>query len=510
MNKTLSTSGTRRFLRQMLLASVVGAFGLAAPAVQAETLMVGVQGLPDSLDTGVSSFAALNMALQTMDPLILRDDTGATIPGLAESWEAIDPLTWRFALREGVKFHDGEPFTAEDVKFTLDYILDPESVYGSKKRVSQIESVTVIDAQTVDIKTKEPFPTLLIGLSDIPIEPKHYVEEVGRGGMIAEPMGTGPFVFKEWLPGDHYSLTANPDYWQGAPKVDGVVFRQIPEASTRAASLIAGETQIIEEIPIDIVPHIDASDGVSAQGVETTVGLLLTFDTRNPPFDDVRVRRALNEAVNKQLIFDQMLKGKGAIINGQMLTSNTFGANPDLKPIAYDLEDAKALLAEAGYSDGFETSITTRSGKYLSDVDIANAIAGMFLDVNVRAGVNVVEQGVFSKMVKAREMGPLHMVGWYSVGDADFATVWFTESSGRAYWKNDEYEDLFIKARSTVDRDERLAAYNRMMEIMHEEVPAIFLFGLPSIYGVSDKLSNFSPPSDKIMRLRNAVIASDG
>ena len=204
-----------------------------------------------------------------------------------------------------------------------------------------------------------------------------------------------------------------------------------------------------------------------------------------------------------------MLKGRGAILNGQMLTSNTFGANPDLKRISFDLESAKALLAEAGYGDGFETSITTRSGKYLSDVDIANVIAGMFLNVNVRAGVNVVEQGVFSKMVKAREMGPLHMVGWYSVGDADFATVWFTEASGRAYWKNDEYEELFLKGRSTVDRDERKAAYNRMMEIMQEEVPAIFLFGLPSIYGVSDKLSNFSPPSDKIMRLHNAVIASD-
>ena len=509
MDKTNSTSRTHRFLRQALLASVFGAFGLASPMAQAETLMVGVQGLPDSLDTGVSSFAALNMALQTMDPLVLRDDTGKTIPGLAESWEAIDPLTWRFALRQGVTFHDGEPFTAEDVKFTLDYILDPATVYGSKKRITQIVNTTVVDANTVDIKTSDPFPTLLIGLSDIPIEPKHYVESVGRDGMVAKPMGTGPFVFKEWLPGDHYSLTANADYWQGAPKVDGVEFRQIPEASTRAASLIAGEMQIIEEIPVDIVPQIDASEGVAAKGVETTVGLLLTFDTRQPPFDDVRVRRALNEAINKQLIFDQMLKGRGAILNGQMLTSNTFGANPDLKRISFDLESAKALLAEAGYGDGFETSITTRSGKYLSDVDIANVIAGMFLNVNVRAGVNVVEQGVFSKMVKAREMGPLHMVGWYSVGDADFATVWFTEASGRAYWKNDEYEELFLKGRSTVDRDERKAAYNRMMEIMQEEVPAIFLFGLPSIYGVSDKLSNFSPPSDKIMRLHNAVIASD-
>lgn len=501
MKWTSSPKRNRRGLKHALAVLAIGAMSLGAVPVRAEPLVVGVQGLPDSLDTGVSSFAALNLALQVMDPLVLRDDAGTPGPGLATSWEAVDPLTWRFHLREGVTFHDGAPFTAEDVKFTLDYISAPDSVYGSKNRISQITGTTVIDPLTVEIKTSEPFPTLIIGLSDIPIEPKHYVEAVGREGMVKEPMGTGPFKFKEWVPADHYELVANPDYWRGGPKVEGVLFRQIPEASTRVASLLAGETQIIEEIPIDLVPQVDGNDGTSAMDIETTVGLLLTFDTRNPPYDDVRVRKALNMAVDKQLILDKLLQGKGAILKGQMLTSNTFGFNPDLEPIAYDVEGAKALLAEAGYGDGFETSITTRSGKYLSDVDIANAVAGMFLELGVNSGVNIVEQGVFSKMVNAHDMGPLHMVGWYSVGDADFATVWFTEASRRAYWKNEEYEKLFLEARSTVDQDARLKAYNRMMEIMHEEVPAIFLFGLPSIYGVNDNLTGFAPPSDKIMRL---------
>jgi peptide/nickel transport system substrate-binding protein len=496
---------TARLLRRGLAVSAL-ALSLAG-AARAETLVVGVQGLPDSLDTSVSSFAALNMALQTMDALVARDNSGKTGPGLARSWEALDPLTWRFHLRDDVAFHDGTPFTAEDVKFTIDYIIAPDSIYGSKGRISQIAGTEIVDAHTIDIKTKEPFPTLIIGLSDIPIEPKHYVEKVGRDGMIKEPMGTGPFKFKEWVPADHYELTANAAYWGGAPKVDGILFRQIPEASTRVASLLAGETQIIEEIPIDLVPQVEQSKGVAVADVETTVGLLLTFDTRVKPFDDVRVRRALNLAVNKQLIFERMLQGKGALLRGQMLTSNTFGFNPNLEPIAYDLEKAKALLAEAGVGP-FDTSITTRSGKYLSDVDIANAVAGMFREVGVNAAVNVVEQGVFSKMVKANDMGPLHMVGWYSVGDADFATVWFTEKSGRAYWKNDEYERLFVEARSTVDEAARLKAYHRMMEIMHEEVPAIFLFGLPSIYGVSERLDGFAPPSDKILRLSATSIAA--
>lgn len=484
------------------------ATGVLCHAATAQTLTIGVQGLPDSLDTAVSSFAALNLAYQTMDPLILRDDAGELLPGLAESWQAVDPLTWRFKLRAGVKFHDGQPFTAEDAKFTLDYIIAPTSVYGSKGRISQIASTRVVDPLTLEIKTKAPFPTLLNGLSDIPIEPKHYVEKVGRAGMVKAPMGTGPFKFARWVPADRYELTANTAYWRGAPKVERVVLRQIPEASTRVASLIAGETQIIEEIPVDLVPQVEQSKGVGVSSVESTVGLILTFDTTKPPFDNVKVRQALNLAINKQLILDRMLRGQGKLLQGQMLTSNTFGFNPRLKPIGYDLKQAKALLAEAGQGNGFATSITTRSGKYLSDVDIANAVAGMFLEVGVKAGVNVVEQGVFSKMATAKDMGPMHMVGWYSLGDADFAAVWFTEKSGRAFWKNDEYERLFLVARSTVDKAEREKAYQRMMEIMHAEVPAIFLYGLPSIYGVSGKLKGFASPSDKVLRLHKTEVAA--
>ena len=190
-----------------------------------------------------------------------------------------------------------------------------------------------------------------------------------------------------------------------------------------------------------------------------------------------------------------------------MLTSNTFGFNPALKAHAHDPRRARALLAEAGFPNGFSTAITTRSGKYLSDVDVAQVCAAMFAEVGVKTAVNVVEEGVYSKMARARDMGPMHMVGWYSLGDADFATVWFTEASGRAYWKDAEYERLFVQARSTVDRAARERAYHRMTAIMHEQSPAAFLFGLPSIYGRAKALSNWSPPSDKVLRLTGTGVA---
>ncbi len=478
----------------------------SAATAQDKTLVVGAAVFPDNLSTSTSSFAALSLAYQTMDPLVLRDNNGKLLPGLATAWEAVDPQTWRFTLREGVKFHDGEAFDAEDVKFTLDYILDPDTVYGSKSRISAIDGVTIIDSNTVEITTKAPFPTLVRALSDIPIEPQHYHAAVGAEGQAAHPIGTGPFVFGEWTPGDRYELTANPDYWDGAPQVDRLVIRQIPEGSTRLASLLAGETHIIEEVPVDLIPRIESDDNVAVAAVESTVGLILTMDTRQAPFDDPKVRMAMDYAINKPLILEQMLNNTGTLLKGQTLTSNTFGHNPNLEARPYDPEKAKQLLAEAGYPDGFKTALTTRSGKYLSDVDISNAVAGMLSGVGIDLQVDVVEGGVYSKMVKAREMGPIHMVGWFSLGDADFSTVWFTEDSGRAYWKSDEYEELFAKARATVDQTEREGYYHRMMEILHEENPSVYMFGLPSIYAQSAQLSGWGPASDKILRLSKAAL----
>ena len=506
--KIMTGSRTRPFTIRWTVA--LSALALAAvpigPAAAGGGLVVGVAGLPDSLNTGVSSFAALNLAYQTMDPLVMRGNNGQLEPALAVEWSATGPTTWRFKLRSGVKFHDGTEFTAEDVKFTLDYILDPDTIYGSKRRITQIKGTSVVDKYTVDIETKKPFPTLVRGLSDIPIEPKHYVSQVGREGMTNKPMGTGPFSFVRWVPGDRYELATFADHWRGKPGVDTLVLRQIPEGSTRVASLLAGETQIIEEVPVDLIPKVESSDGIKVAAVESTVGMVLTFDTRLKEFQDRRVRQAMNYAVDKQVILDKMLQGKGSILKGQLLTSNTFGHNPKLKAYPYDPARAKQLLAEAGFGDGFETSITTRSGKYLSDVEIANAVAGMLQQVGIRAAVKVVEQGVYSKMVKARDMGPMHMVGWYSLGDADFASVWFTQGSNRAYWENQEYEDLFMKGRSTVDTGEREMAYNRMMEIMNQEAPSIFLFGLPSVYAQSDRLQGWGPPADKLLRLHQAIL----
>lgn len=490
-------------LKAALLALIV----TTAPATaQQRVLTVGAATFPESLQSGVASFTSQSLVMQTNESLVMRDNAGNFMPWLAEKWEAVDDTTWRFHLRKGVKWHDGKDFTAADVKFTIDRIVDPKSAYGLFGRIGQVTGAEIVDASTVDIKTKTVFPTLAKGLSDIVIEPKHYYEQVGADLPKRKPLGTGPWVAQNWVPGDRYELTANKGYWRGAPKVDRLIIRQIPEAATRISALISGEVHVIEEVPVDVIAEIEASKRAKVLSVPTSVGLVLTYDVRRPPFDNPKVREAMDYAVDKNLILQEILKGRGTVLQGQLLTANTFGHNPAIKNRAYDQKKARQLLQEAGFDFSKPIAIMTQSGKYLSDVDISNAVAGMLREVGVKTDVNVVESAVYLKQWSALEMGPIYMVGWYSLGDGDFATTWFTKGSRRSVWENAEYEKLFIEARSTNDSTTREKAYHRMMEIMNRENPSMFLFGLPSIYAASDKITGFGAAADKILRLSEVSI----
>jgi peptide/nickel transport system substrate-binding protein len=467
-----------------------------------------VASFPESLQAGLSTNVALSIGRQFMSGLVARNNAGEIVPDLAERWELINETTWRFHLRHGVKFHDGVVFTADDVKYTIDHALDPKSAYGLLGRISAINSVVIVDAYTVDIGTAKPFPTLVVALADIVMEPKLYAEKVGPEAQRRRPVGTGPFQFKSYIPGDRLELTANADYWRGKPAIDAVTFRLIPEASTRVASLLSGETQIVEEVPVDFIDQVEKNAKLRIDAVSTSVGLILTYDVTKPPFDNPKVREAMDLAVDKELVRKEILKGKGEVLQGQLLTASTLGFNPEVKARSYDPKRAKQLLAEAGYPNGFTTSISTMSGRYLSDVDIANAVSGMLNDVGVKININVMESGIFLKNLgsPARDLGPIYMIGWYSFGDADFALTWFTQANKRTAWTNAEFDQLFLKARSTNDVPSRKAAYARMAEIMHDENPSMFLFGLPTIYGVSKRLSGFAAPPDRVLRLNEAVL----
>ena len=475
---------------------------LGGPAFAADkTLTVGAAVFPDTLRSGLSSYASLSLLEQTNEPLLVRDNTGELHPALATSWELLDPTTTRFHLRQGVKFSDGADFTADDVVFTITRVLNPATAYAFSTRIALVAGATAVDAYTVDIKTKAPFPTLLRGLSDIIIEPRHYYDKSGADVVAGHPIGTGPFVFQEWVPGDHYTLTANKAYWGGAPHVDRLVIRTIPDGSTRVASLLAGESQIIEEVPIDLIDQVNESGSAKVDEISTSVGLVMTFDPTIKPFDNPKIREAFDYAIDKPLILKEILKGQGEILQGQVLTKGVLGWNAELKARPFDPALAKKMLQDAGYDFNTPVAITTQNGKYVSDTDITNAVAGMLNQIGVKATVNIVEGGVFQQMSNAQKMGPLYVVGWYSIGDADFASVWYTKAGLRTKWMDPDYESLFVAARSTNDPAERLKDYRRMMEILYQQSPSVFLFGLPNLYGVSTGITGFGAASDKVLRL---------
>ena len=184
-----------------------------------------------------------------------------------------------------------------------------------------------------------------------------------------------------------------------------------------------------------------------------------------------------------------------------MLTKGVLGFDPDVRARTFDPDKARQMLKDAGYDFSTPVPITTQNGKYVSDTDICQAIAGMLNKIGVKATVNIVEGGVFQQMSNAIKFGPLHMIGWYSLGDADFATVWYTKAGRRTNWNSEDYDKMFVAARSTNDEKERVKIYHEMAALAFKENPSIFLFGLPSIYGVTKNVKGFGAAADKVLRL---------
>lgn len=496
-------------LTLMALTAILG--GTVADAVAAEKTLVVAQGaFPASLSPGEQSNPSLSLLLHIHDGLTWTDRDLVVRPHLAERWETVNPTTWRFHLRKGVKFHNGEPFNAEAVKFTIDRVMDKTRPYARRGRIGPVTAVTVIDEYTVEIKTSAPFPLLPRGLRDIVIEPPRYIKEKGDQAAAQKPVGTGPFKVVEWRPNDRLVLEANPEYWGGRPAYDRLVVRNIAEPSTRVAALKAGEVDIAEQIPIDLVQEIERTSDVRLEAVPVNMGMVLTFDllgaTPNSPVKNLKVRQAIDLAIDRETLWTELLGKRGAILDGQLVTKGAVGYNPNLRAAKYDPMRAKQLLAEAGYPQGLALELKTPIGKYLIDRDLALAIASQLAKVGITVKVDVLEWGAFSKALGAKKMGAMHLIGWYNVGDADFALVWYWTGSGRAFWENADFDRLFLASRSELTPAKRQALLYEAGQLMHNQLPSVFLFQLPALYAVSAKVGNWKPRPDEMLDVTRATL----
>jgi peptide/nickel transport system substrate-binding protein len=455
------------------------------------TLTVGVPLVTEALDARTLSALAYVGLYAIHETLFRIDEQGRYRPALAESWELIDDRTWQFRLRRNVKFSNGDPFTADDVKFSVEFILDPANRHPNRTRFTDIKEVQVVDRHTVNLITKEPSGALLSNIFRLYILPAAYYRARGAEGFAKAPVGLGPFAVKTYVPGERLVAVANRGYWAGPPSVDEIVFRAIPEHATRIAAAETGEVDIAWFVPPE---HVDRLKGrgleIAVAGTNQVRTLVLgTEVTRTKPLMDKRVRHALNYAVDKEAINRFLFGGLSRVAVAQVVGPESFGFNPNLKPYPYDPERAKRLLAEAGYANGFTVGFEFPLGRYLKDKEYAEAVAGQLAAVGVRLDMKPLESGVWVQKYLAGTIGPVFMVDLGPSVDLDFATARFPSWSPSKFWANEQFDSLFRKQRATVNQDERLKVLWDLGAYFREEAPAIFGLEITAIHALSPRVS---------------------
>jgi len=489
--------------RTCIALSLGSAIALAtAPTfAQEPSTVVFAQGIdPLSLDpaqdTTVSSISVMN---NIYDTLIFRGDDGLE-PGLALSWEYTDPQTLVLKLREDVTFHDGSPFTAEDVAFTLKRYSDPDKQYPVLAQVTGFYTdVVAIDDHTVEIKTDRPIATLPLMLARLMILPKKVIEEKGEDAFAQAPVGTGPYKFVEWRKNEQIVLEASPDHWRGKADVERFIVKPIPEGYSRFASLKSGAVDIIAGLPADRVKEVEDDSNLKVAAARSVRNFSIAMNVRNKPFDDVRVRQALNYAVDIPAIIDAIFDGQ-AYANGTVCTGVSFGHDSSIEPYPYDPEKARQLLAEAGYPDGFTTELWGPTGRYPMDKEVQEAVAGQLSEI----GVNIVhQQPEWQLYVRKYLTGEVETMGYMGVGnptlDCDYSLGQRVDGArGGRYFPSEEIDALIQAEQSELDPDKRAGIFSEIQQIMHDQAAWIFLFDGQDIYGTKSNLI-WQPRSDEVV-----------
>lgn len=431
------------------------------------------------------------------------------VPLLATAWERMSgDTTWVFNLREGVRFHNGEAFTAEAAAFSLQRYLDRNAegmvVGGASVAIpsSEITKVEAIDALTLRITTARPKALLPFYLSQMfMLAPGHYAE--ADDAVRAEnPVGTGRYTLADRIRDSHVTLSRNLDYWGTAPSQERIVFRVIPEISSRLAELEIGTVHIIGDLPYDQAGLLENAPGVDVASVPGGRRVMIGIATQEGPLRDKRVRQALNHAIDFDAINDGLYGGRakrmGAVFNPPF-------RHPDLEPYTYDPARARTLLSDAGYPNGFElNSLDTPLGKWIQDFELAQTIASQLAEIGVtlREGVRTYEWGNYRTKLLNHDLAELFMQA--SGGEFELLTeaadLTITSPSNFYEWENPRYEALWSELQETLDADRRLEIGLEMQEVVLEEAPWIFLYIQVDTYGVSDRI-DWTPRMDEVIHL---------
>jgi len=482
--------------------------------------------------SGSMSGGTLRVALQTsenqgMDPHMHNQRTGIIFfyhthdnlgvrnmetlqiePWLAESWEVTDPTTWNMKLREGVQFHNGDPFTAETVKWNWERIINPEQASQQMGNHAQIVGVEVVDEYTVNVKTKVPYPIFTERLQNFQMIPEMLAQKEGDAWLAENPVGTGPYMMTEWKKGQEYVMVRNDNYWNPDVTIayENLILRTIPELSTQLAELLAGNLDIIRVVPFDQMKVVTDS-GIAMPKVQDILRVqFVRLDakgrgTADNPFTDVRVRNAANHALDIQTYIDTLQAGGDR--TPALVNPKHFGFDASIEPHAYDPDLAKSLMEEAGYGDGFEVKWKTGPQLMPNAAQVEQAMQRDLAAIGINAEFEIVADGaVSSQMTNEGKDPPMASTSWgsYSVFDAD-GILWdmLHSTSIFSYYENTELDALIDEARSVIEPEVRTGLYSQAQQIIREEAPMLFMWGLHTVWGVNNDV-DWSPAPDEIDR----------
>ena len=498
-------------MRSLALAAVLAHAGVFATAATAQDLKIGLSAEPSSIDPHFHNLTPNNGILShVFERLVETAADNKLIPGLALSWKTIDDKTWEFKLRPNVKWHDGTPFTADDVIFTFERAPNVPNSPSSFASAVKGKTVKKIDDLTLQISTAAPYPLMASELSNLLIVSKKSGDgaktEDYNSGKAA--IGTGPFKFSANIPGDRVELVRNDDYYGTKPKWTKVTFKPIKAGPARVAALLAGDVDIIEDVPTADIEKLKTDAKVSlAQGVSRRVIYFHMDQFRDDspfikakdgtaiknPLKDKRVRNAISKAINRDGIVSRVMEGV-AIPAAQLLDESFFGTSKKLKPVAYDPEGAKKLLTEAGFPNGFKITLHGPNGRYTNDVKIVEAVAQMLTRIGIETAVETIPPAVFFSRASAGAAGQPEfsfiLVGWGSdTGETSspLKTLLGTfdkdkgqGAANRGRYTNAELDKVIEQALATVDDAKRQDLLAKASEIAMED------FGLiPSHYQIN-------------------------
>ena len=485
-----------------------------APAAMAkkDTLKIGFATKFSTLDHYKSTLrVTIQFGYMVWDPLVTRDpDTGKIYPGAAKSWKTINPTTWEFKLQPGIKFHNGNPLNAEAVRFTIeDWVLNPAIKSPQLGNFKWIKKVEVVDDLTFRLITEKPYPIVLERLNTLFVYDPVYCKQVGEEKVAVAPMGSGPYQFVKWDRGSRIVLKKNPNYWKkGLPKIPNVICRIVPEMSTRVAELISGGIDFALNFGPDMWDAVKKSKRCVPMDVPILRINFWQFDgsglAAKGPLMDKRVRQAVWHAIDRKAIIKTVARGFAGELNAPM-NPLQFGYDPSIKGYEYNPEKAKALLAEAGYPDGF----TMNLWQYYGYQNHPNQAAMGYLN-QVGIKVNLKDyRGNVGQLIKLRNTHKLSDVGnytWgsYNIFDADaILPAWFMIKEKKCYNHDEELDKWLTEARYSVDPEERKALYAKAQKKIIDEAYWMPFFIVHSIMA-RDKNLNIIVGRDEVPRFNEA------